>query len=164
MENRVTIVVLDSSVAVDGESLIFDFTPPVNVHAVQWRNGTGHIEYMDETRNLIITGQADYDLYVAPYVVLWQAEKARIDEENAPIPPTEEERYNAERRVVDIKYSAPWSGISGGVLTVLQMTMTAALCEVPQDAAKIASIGEQYQTELAAMAAELAAIDQKYGV
>ena len=77
---------------------------------------------------------------------------------------TPEEQYNAERAAVDFKYSAPWNGVTGGILTLLQMTMTAALCEVPQDSTKIGNIGTQYQTELAAMATELDAIDQKYGV
>lgn len=77
---------------------------------------------------------------------------------------TDEEKYYAERAAVDAKYSAPWNGLTGGILTVLQMTMLAAQCEVPQNPEKIASIGTEYQAELAAMRAELQAIDEKYGV
>ena len=81
-----------------------------------------------------------------------------------PPEPTDEEKYYAERAAVDVKYSSPWNGTTGGILTMLQMTMSAAQCEVPQNSEKIAGIGTEYQAELAAMRAELQAIDEKYGV
>jgi hypothetical protein len=86
------------------------------------------------------------------------------EERDALQAPTEEEQYNAERAVVAQKYEAPYSGTSGGILTLVQMMHQAALMEVPQDTDKIASISGQYQTELAAMKAEYQAIDDKYGV
>lgn len=87
----------------------------------------------------------------------WQAQ-------NPPPEPTDEEKYYMERAAVDVKYSSPWNGATGGILTMLQMTMSAAQCEVPQNPEKIAGIGTEYQAELAAMRAELQAIDEKYGV
>lgn len=73
---------------------------------------------------------------------------------------TEEEQYNAERTTVETKYSAPWNGVSGGILTLLQMTIIAAIAR----GADTTALGVQYQTDLAAMNAEFQAIDQKYGV
>lgn len=75
-------------------------------------------------------------------------------------PPTEEDLYNEERAAVEFKYSSPWNGETGGILSMLQMTFIAALARGED----ITEISSQYQTELSAMNAEFSAIDEKYGV
>lgn len=71
-----------------------------------------------------------------------------------------EEAYEAERALVDQKYSAPWDGKKGGILTTLQMTILAAQAQGIETAA----LQEQYNTALQDMGQEFDAIDQKYGV
>lgn len=73
---------------------------------------------------------------------------------------TEEQKYSAERSVVEQKYSAPWDGTTGGLLTLTQMTIVSALA-AGQDTSTLYA---QYSDELTAMSAEFQAIDEKYGV
>lgn len=81
MEKDVTIVPVDNVILVNGIHLQLDFKPiegHEQVHAIQWHDGKGVIEFSDYTgRN------ADYEADVAPYVALWEAEKARLDAEAA---------------------------------------------------------------------------------
>jgi len=72
MENSLTVVPSDSLIIVDGEPLHFDFDAPENLHAIQWDGTSGHIEYTDGPNEVLTT-----DAAVAPYVALWQAEKAK---------------------------------------------------------------------------------------
>jgi hypothetical protein len=81
MKNSVTVIPIDRSVYVDGICLIFDFTAPDNLHALQWHGSSGHIEYTDGSANSLLK-KKDYDSEVAPYVALWEAEKIRLDEES----------------------------------------------------------------------------------
>lgn len=71
-----------------------------------------------------------------------------------------EEAYEAERAAVDKKYSAPWDGKSGGILTTLQMTYLAAQVQ----GLSTATLQEEYNLALQKMGQEFDAIDQKYGV
>lgn len=71
-----------------------------------------------------------------------------------------EEAYEAERAAVDKKYSAPWDGKSGGILTTLQMTYLAAQVQ----GLSTATLQEEYNLALQKMSQEFDAIDQKYGV
>ena len=73
----VTVVPSDSLIIVDGAALVFPFDAPTNLHALQWRGGTGHTEWTDGP-NKPLTAE-DYDEQVVPYVKLWQAEKARLE-------------------------------------------------------------------------------------
>lgn len=76
-------------------------------------------------------------------------------------PPTPDEvLYEQERAAVEAKYSAPWNGATGGILTRLQMTIVAAQATGQSTTELFA----QYSTELSAMQAEFQAIDEKYGV
>jgi hypothetical protein len=53
---RLTIVVPDSNVGVDGEFKEIDLSSmDANIHAVQWNEARGHIEYNDGTPNEQIT-------------------------------------------------------------------------------------------------------------
>ena len=77
----VTVVPSDSLIIVDGAALVFPFDAPTNLHALQWRGGTGHTEWTDGP-NKPLTAE-DYDEQVVPYVKLWQAEKARLEKKAA---------------------------------------------------------------------------------
>ena len=77
----VTVVPADNLIIVDGAALVFPFDAPTNLHALQWRGGTGHTEWTD-VPNKPLTAE-DYDEQVVPYVKLWQAEKARLEKKAA---------------------------------------------------------------------------------
>ena len=74
---------------VDGQTLFFEYVPPVAARVVQWQNGAGQLEYHDVSQNVSF-GQDRYAELVEPFVSLWEAEKARLLEE-AGRPPTPEE-------------------------------------------------------------------------
>ena len=81
MEKDVTIVPVDNVILVNGIHLQLDFKPiegHEQVHAIQWHDGKGAIEFSDYTGR-----DADSETDVAPYVALWEAEKARLDAEAA---------------------------------------------------------------------------------
>ena len=81
MEKDVTIVPVDNVILVNGIHLQLDFKPIEGhdqVYAIQWHDGKGAIEFSDYTGR-----DADYETDVAPYVALWEAEKARLDAEAA---------------------------------------------------------------------------------
>ena len=81
MEKDVTIVPVDNVILVNNTPLQFDYKPiegHEQVHAIQWHDGKGVIEFSDYTGR-----DADYETDVAPYVALWEAEKARLDAEAA---------------------------------------------------------------------------------
>lgn len=81
MEKDETIVPVDNVILVNGIHLQLDFKPiegHEQVHAIQWHDGKGAIEFSDYTGR-----DADYETDVAPYVALWEAEKARLDAEAA---------------------------------------------------------------------------------
>ena len=87
MRNYVTVVPEDKMIIVDKQALRFDFAAPANLHALQWHDSAGHIEYTDGQPNRPLTS-ADYDAVVAPFVALWQAEYDRLEEErNRPLTP-----------------------------------------------------------------------------
>ena len=49
--DRITVVPDDKIIIKNGVGLIFDFESPKGVHAVQWANGKGHVEYTDGSPN-----------------------------------------------------------------------------------------------------------------
>lgn len=93
MRDHVIVVPADNIIIVDGIGLRFDYIKPKNVHAIQWHNGKGHVEFADGSPNADV---ADYITQVLPYVELWEAEKKRLEEEQARIEAEELERYNSE--------------------------------------------------------------------
>jgi hypothetical protein len=49
---RYSIIREDNAVVVDGEHYIVDCSSlPANIHAIQWNNGRGHIEFVDDDPN-----------------------------------------------------------------------------------------------------------------
>lgn len=73
---RVTVVFSDNAVYVGQECLQFPFDHPENLHAIQWHNGKGHIEYEDHRPNTPLS-LPDYDTVVRPYAVLFFQEQQR---------------------------------------------------------------------------------------
>lgn len=97
MEKDVTIVPVDNVILVNNTPLQFDYKPiegHEQVHAIQWHDGKGVIEFSDYTGR-----DADYETDVAPYVALWEAEKARLDAEAA----AKEAEYNKLENVISRK-------------------------------------------------------------
>ena len=77
---RVTVVPADSLIIVDGEALFFPYDAPEGLHALQWNGETGHRELTAGAPNQPLTA-ADYAEQVAPFVALWETEKARLTAE-----------------------------------------------------------------------------------
>ena len=48
MRTHVTVVPSDRLIIVDGTPLQFGFTAPANLHAVQWHEGRGEMEWTDD--------------------------------------------------------------------------------------------------------------------
>ncbi len=109
MQSHVTVIPSDFFLSVDGEGMVFEFPGPDGVHAIQWHDGSGHVEYTDGSPNAALTS-ADYQSKVAPYVALWQAEKDRREEE-ANRPPTLEEARAAKLAQVMDAYQAAFAPI-----------------------------------------------------
>lgn len=102
---RVTVIVPDRAICVDGEWLQLDFVAPENVRVIQWNEGGDkHIEHNDGSPNTPI-GDADYAAMVAPFVALHAAEAERLEAiRNAP--PTEEELLTQHIAVIDAELAA----------------------------------------------------------
>ena len=83
-DHIVTVVPTDSLIIVDGEALVFPFKVPANLHALQWYKKQGHTEW-ENGPNRPLT-PADYDDQVAPFVKLWQDEKARLEQPRRKLP------------------------------------------------------------------------------
>lgn len=94
MKQHVTVVPSDHLVFVDGIALRFDFSAPKNMHALQWHNGKGEIEY-DNANNTYFT-QDKYEIYVAPFVTAWENEKARLESEATASEEARIAEYNSE--------------------------------------------------------------------
>lgn len=90
----VTVVPVDNLVIVDGEALVFSFQAQSNLHALQWRENQGHTEWTDGPNRPLVA--ADYDGQVAPFVELWQAEKARLEQAVADAEAARLAEYNSE--------------------------------------------------------------------
>lgn len=105
MNKDVTVVPVDNIIIVDGKLLHFDFSPikgHESMHALQWHDGKGAIEYEDVTKRLELT-EENYAGHVQPYVTLWKAEKARIDRENERLKAEEEAREAEYNKVDNVK-------------------------------------------------------------
>lgn len=91
---KVTVVPADRLIIVDGEALHFDFPAPANLHALQWDGEQGHMEWTDDYNMML-----DASLYndeVAPFVALWEAEKARLAAEAASAETARLAEYNSD--------------------------------------------------------------------
>ena len=94
MKQHVTVVPSDRLVIVDGEALRFDFKVPEGVHAIQWHDGSGHVEWTG--KNNTDLKETDYETQVTPFVALWEAEKARLMAEAEAAGAERLEKYNSE--------------------------------------------------------------------
>ncbi len=71
MKQHVTVIPEDRIIIVDRIPVNCDIeTHQPNIHAIQWHNGTGWIEYCENGQMLNIT--ATYPQDVAPYVTQWE--------------------------------------------------------------------------------------------
>lgn len=76
---KVTIIPSDKMVIVDGRPLNLEFALP-NVHAVQWRETEGEIDYTDGRERKRITS---LDAGLQSLIVKYEVEKQRIADANA---------------------------------------------------------------------------------
>ena len=112
----VTVVPVDKLIIVGGEAIVFDtpFVAPANLHALQWDGQQGHIEWTDDC-NWPLEAEA-YEDEVAPYVALWQAEKARREKAAA-----EEETARALPAARETQRAAILSGYDAALAASLTM-------------------------------------------
>lgn len=80
MKTHVTVIPSDGIISVDGEVLFLDGIKSETFHALQWHDGAGHVEPGDGLPNEELSAD-DYEERVAPFVTLWEKEKARMEEE-----------------------------------------------------------------------------------
>ena len=96
---RVTVVPADRLVIVDGLALTFDFNAPERMHALQWDGKQGHIEWLgsgDEPPHNEPLAADSYAGQVAPYVKMWEKEKARLEQAAAEAEAARLAEYNSE--------------------------------------------------------------------
>lgn len=75
---QLTVVPEDNIIILNNVPLVFKFEiSDKNIHAIQFNNGSGHIEFKDDKENEILTQESVNKL--EQYVALWEAEKARLD-------------------------------------------------------------------------------------
>ena len=115
---QVTVVPADHLIIVDGATLVFTYVAPENLHALQWRGGTGHTEWTDGP-NKPLTAE-DYDEQVVPYVALWEEEKRRLEAEAA----AAEEAYNSLENVKARKLSAIDAETSSAIMAGFECEAT----------------------------------------
>ncbi len=82
MKNTVTIIPSDNLIIVEGEGLTFGYEKPEGIHAIQWKDGKGFVEFTDKRHNKI----AEYEQDVLPYVQAFEVEKKRLEDEMSSIP------------------------------------------------------------------------------
>ena len=63
----VTVVPADQTMVVNGEGRKFLYAHPDNLHAIQWHDGKGSVEYTDGT-TVLYFDVSQYNTFVAPYV------------------------------------------------------------------------------------------------
>ena len=80
MKDNVTVIPSDGTSSVGGEVLFLDGIKSEAFHALQWHGGAGHVEPGDGLPNEALS-VGDYEGRVAPFVALWEEEKARLEEE-----------------------------------------------------------------------------------
>ena len=106
MKKHVTVVPSDSVIIVDGIGYNFEFNCDQNIHAIQWHDGSGHVEYKDGKPNKVIES---YEKEVLPFVKFWEGHAAKIEEEAkiaAEKYNSEEERFKRLRAARDSRLAA----------------------------------------------------------
>ena len=111
MNSNITIIPSDYMVSIDGEALHLDFTIDPSIHAIQWKNGAGEIEYVDASKqNLKLKGSADYNKYIKNYVELWNDEKERKEVEANKPPSLEEAKKQARQELKEYRKQIEYGG------------------------------------------------------
>ena len=95
MKTHVTVIPSDGIISVDGEVLFLDGIKSETFHALQWHDGAGHVEPNDGLPNEEISSD-DYEERVAPFVALWEEEKARLEQAAAEAEAAGLAEYNSE--------------------------------------------------------------------
>lgn len=94
MYRHVTVVPADKLILVEGLALRFDFEAPERLHALQWHEGKGHLEFTDGAPNQPLS-EADYAAEVAVFAAAWEAEKQRQEEAAAAAEAARLAEYNS---------------------------------------------------------------------
>lgn len=95
MKTYVTVIPSDGIISVDGEVLFLDGIKSETFHALQWHDGAGHVEPGNGiTNEELSTG--DYAERVAPFVAMWEEEKARQEQAAADAEAAWLAEYNSE--------------------------------------------------------------------
>jgi hypothetical protein len=132
MYTDITVIPVDNFISVDGKALFFTFLAPQEMHALQWHNGSGHIEYSDGRSNAVLTAD-EYATAVTPYVQAWEEEKARLEEEANRLPTPEElvavrkAEILAQLMEIDADSIRPLRAIADGTATDFDREKLAAL-------------------------------------
>ena len=95
MKTHVTVIPSDGIISVDGEVLFLDGITSETFHALQWHDGAGHVEPGDGLPNEELSTD-DYAGRVAPFVALWEEEKARLEQAAAEAEAARLAEYNSE--------------------------------------------------------------------
>lgn len=142
--NHLTVIPDDRIILVDGEGLVFDYPAAANLHALQWHNGSGHVEFLDElTPNLIIQGQEDYDKYVRPYVQMWEDKYHDVTTTEQYPELTKEQQIKSRLLEIDLESVRPLRAKVSGTST-------------PEDDATLAAL----EQEAGALRVELAGLNE----
>lgn len=145
MQNHVTVIPQDKTIIVDGQGLRFDFAAPAALRALQWHNGSGHVEFSDElTPNLIIQGQEDYEKYVRPYVQMWEEIDHNVTTTEQYSELTEEQQIKNRLSQIDLESVRPLRAKVSGTST-------------PEDDATLAAL----EQEAGALRVELAGLSDE---
>ena len=141
---NLTVIPDDRFISVDGQGLVFDYPAAANIHAIQWHNGSGHVEFSDElTPNLIIQGQEDYEKYVRPYVQMWEEIDHNVTTTEQYSELTEEQQIKNRLSQIDLESVRPLRAKVSGAAT-------------PEDEAKLAAL----EQEAGALREELAGLNE----
>lgn len=95
MKTHVTVIPSDGIISVDGEVLFLDGIKSETFHALQWHDGAGHVEPGNGLPNEELSTD-DYAGRVAPFVALWEEEKARLEQAAAEAEAARLAEYNSE--------------------------------------------------------------------
>lgn len=101
MKDHITVIPEDNVIIVDKLPLFFDLPQNTNIHAIQWHEGKGHIEWKDGTPNTELAGEAQYKQHIQTWEDLWNDEKNRVYQESIRPRTLKEAR---ESRINDIKW------------------------------------------------------------
>jgi hypothetical protein len=107
---NVTIIPPDKVIIIDGAPLIFDYSAPAGIHAIQWHGTDGDIEYTDGSHKAI-ADIADIQAYIETY----SAEAQRIYDLEHPAYTAEERLSMAKDAKVAEINAARTAAVDGGV-------------------------------------------------